>query len=71
MEGQLALDANDSLIRSNGPGKDLYQIGEIPPLGFVPPKMLAWTIRRERHGEPDQSFEIETVDTPSSTVMTS
>ena len=64
MEGQLALDANDSLIRSNGPGKDLYQIGEIPPLGFVPPKMLAWTIRRERHGEPDQSFKIETVDTP-------
>ncbi len=60
----MALDANDSLLRSNAPEKELYQIGEIPPLGFVPPKMLAWTIRRERHGEPDQSFKIETVDTP-------
>ena len=26
--------------------------------------MLAWTIRRERHGEPDQSFKVEIVDTP-------
>jgi crotonyl-CoA carboxylase/reductase len=30
--------------------KDLYEIGEIPPLGHVPPKMYAWAIRRERHG---------------------
>ena len=60
----MALDANDSLVRYDAPEKDLYEIGEIPPMGFVPPKMLAWTIRRERHGEPDQSFEIEIVDTP-------
>ena len=32
--------------------KDLYEIGEIPPLGHVPAKMYAWAIRRERHGPP-------------------
>ena len=32
--------------------KDLYDVGEIPPLGHVPEKMHAWAIRRERHGEP-------------------
>jgi crotonyl-CoA carboxylase/reductase len=49
----------------DAPRKDLYDIGEIPPLGYVPPKMHAWVIRRERHGEPDKSFQLEVVDTPS------
>jgi crotonyl-CoA carboxylase/reductase len=44
--------------------KDLYAVGELPPLGHVPARMHAWAIRRERHGEPDQSFQIEEVDTP-------
>ena len=33
-----------------GEVKDLYEMGEIPPLGHVPAKMYAWAIRRERHG---------------------
>ena len=45
--------------------KDLYNIGEIPPLGHVPKQMHAWVIRRERHGNPDKSFELEVVDTPA------
>ena len=45
--------------------KDLYPIGEIPPLGHVPAKMYAWAIRRERHGDPDKSFQLEVVDTPT------
>jgi hypothetical protein len=48
----------------DAPQKDLYEIGEIPPLGHVPERMYAWAIRRERHGEPDTSFQIEVVDTP-------
>jgi crotonyl-CoA carboxylase/reductase len=44
--------------------KELYEVGEIPPLGYVPPKMYAWTIRRERHGPPEQSMQVEVVDTP-------
>ena len=44
-----------------GNKKDLYGIGEMPPLGHVPENMHAWAIRRERHGEPEQSFELEIV----------
>ncbi len=46
------------------PKKDLYEVGEIPPLGHVPEKMYAWAIRRERHGEPEKSFKLEVVETP-------
>ena len=43
--------------------KDLYEIGEIPPLGHVPSKMYAWAIRRERHGAPETSMQVEVVPT--------
>lgn len=39
--------------------KDLYEIGEIPPLGHVPKNMYAWAIREERHGEPDTAMQCE------------
>ncbi len=48
----------------DAPQKNLYEIGEIPPLGYVPNKMYAWAIRKDRHGEPNTSFQIEIVDTP-------
>ena len=44
--------------------KDLYEIGEIPPLGHVPAKMYAWCIRKERHGQPNTAMVCEVVDTP-------
>ncbi len=44
--------------------KDLYEIGEIPPLGHVPAKMHAWSIRRERHGEPESAMQVEVVEVP-------
>ncbi|HEU0222318.1 MAG TPA: alcohol dehydrogenase catalytic domain-containing protein, partial [Paracoccaceae bacterium] len=46
------------------PQKELYAVGEIPPLGFVPPKMHAWCIRKERHGEPTTAMQVEVVDVP-------
>ncbi|MGF1606104.1 MAG: crotonyl-CoA carboxylase/reductase [Rhodothalassiaceae bacterium] len=46
------------------PKKDLYEIGEIPPLGHVPEKMHAWVLRRERHGPPTQAIKQEVVPTP-------
>ncbi len=46
-------------IKSVAPLKDLYDIGEIPPLGHVPEKMHAWAIRKDRHGPPDKSFQLE------------
>ncbi len=44
--------------------KDLYEVGEIPPLGYVPKQMYAWVIRRERHGPPETAVQVEVVDTP-------
>jgi crotonyl-CoA carboxylase/reductase len=46
-----------------GVKKDLYEIGEIPPLGYVPKNMYAWTIRKEREGEPDKAMQVEVVPT--------
>lgn len=31
--------------------KKLYEVGELPPLGEVPEKMYAWTLRSDRLGE--------------------
>ena len=45
--------------------KDVYDIGEIPPIGAVPKQMYAQVIRQERFGEPQQAFQIETVDVPA------
>src|SRR6202050_5351053 len=44
---------------SAAPLKDLYAIGEVPPLGPVPEKMHAWGIRKERTGPPEQGFTLE------------
>lgn len=43
--------------------KDLYAIGEIPPLGHVPRNMWAWVIRKERHGDPMTAMQQEIVPT--------
>ena len=45
--------------------KDLYELGETPPLGHVPKQMYASLIRPERFGEPRQAFQVETVDVPT------
>src|SRR2546428_12519002 len=43
--------------------KELYDIGEIPPLGHVPARMYAWAIRKERHGPPETSMRLEVLPT--------
>src|SRR6516225_1512203 len=43
--------------------KDLYAIGEIPPLGHVPKQMHAWVIRKDRHGPPESAMQVEVVPT--------
>src|SRR5262249_60601932 len=45
------------------PLKSLYELGEIPPLGHVPEKMHAWAIRKERHGPPESSMQVEVLPT--------
>ncbi len=44
--------------------KNLYEVGEIPPLGHVPENMYGWAIRRDRHGEPDKAMQLEVIKTP-------
>ncbi len=44
--------------------KELYDLGDAPPLGQIPPKMHAITVRRENFGEPKDAFRREVVDTP-------
>ncbi|WP_386684721.1 crotonyl-CoA carboxylase/reductase [Loktanella sp. R86503] len=61
METDMPLDLDTATKASPKP---LYAIGEMPPLGHVPDQMYAWTIRRERHGEPEKAFEVETVACP-------
>jgi len=44
--------------------KDVYALGEQPPVGEVPAKMHAWLIRQDRFGVPTQAFQKEVVDIP-------
>lgn len=44
---------------------EIFEVGAHIPLGVVPRKMHAWTIRREHHGEPSTAFRLETIDVPS------
>ena len=44
--------------------KDLYEIGEIPPIGEIPKRMYAQLIRPERFGEPEKAFQVEDLDLP-------
>ncbi len=49
--------------KSESVTKDLYDIGEIPPLGHVPKNMHAWAIRQDRHGPPEEAMQLEVVPT--------
>ena len=43
----MALDTQTSIADYDAPEKDLYEIGEMPPLGYVPKKMYAMAIPRQ------------------------
>jgi len=61
----MALDSNSPIADYDAPKKDLYELGEIPPLGHVPEQMYAWVLRQERHGEPTEALKVEVIDTPA------
>jgi crotonyl-CoA carboxylase/reductase len=44
--------------------QDLYEVGQIPSEGEIPPRMYAQVIRPGRFGEPEQAFHREAIDTP-------
>ena len=41
--------------------KDLYELGEQPPLGYIPKQMHAQVIRQDRFGEPMKAFQREVI----------
>ena len=43
---------------------DTFPLGELPPLGVVPKRMLAQVIRPARFGQPTQAFQQEEVPVP-------
>ena len=45
--------------------KDVYDVGEIPPVGEVPPRMHAQLVRPERYGEPEDAIRDEVIGVPS------
>jgi crotonyl-CoA carboxylase/reductase len=45
-------------------GKDLYEIGELPPVGEVPAKMHAQLVRPDRFGDPSTAIVDEVIDVP-------
>ena len=45
-------------------GKDLYQVGEIPPVGKVPRQMHAQLVRPGRYGEPRDAIRDEVIEVP-------
>src|SRR5665811_1494548 len=44
--------------------KDLYELGEAPPLGHVPARMHAQVVRQSRFGAPKDAFQPEVMNTP-------
>ncbi len=44
--------------------QEIYELGQVPELGVVPPKMYAQVIRAERFGEPKTAFQLEQVPVP-------
>src|SRR5207249_12251184 len=43
---------------------DVYGIGELPPIGEVPPRMHAMLVRPDRSGEPRDAIQDEVIDVP-------
>ena len=44
--------------------KQLYDLGDMPPLGEVPEKMHAYLVRQDRFGEPIDAWQREVINTP-------
>ena len=45
-------------------GKEIYDLGEMPELGYVPEKMHAFAVRQDRFGEPKDAWQREILNVP-------
>jgi crotonyl-CoA carboxylase/reductase len=44
--------------------KEIYEIGQVPPIGVVPKQMYAQVIRADRFGDPNHAFKVEKIAVP-------
>lgn len=47
----------------------IYDVGSLPPVGTLPEKMHAWTLRQEWLGDPATAFHEEIVPVPDPSSM--
>ena len=46
---------NSASVSDSRPVREIYDLGDQPPLGVVPEKMHAFCVRQERFGEPKEA----------------
>ncbi len=60
----LMIEVDTKEVETKEELKNLYEIGELPPLGHVPDFMYAYVIRPQNHGDLYKAFQQEIVETP-------
>src|SRR4051794_1045870 len=60
-EARLCFCESETMTSAN----NLYEIGDMPPIGVVPERMYAQTLRQANYGEPIKAFTREVVNVPS------
>lgn len=58
------VDAASTQRKTTRMRKELYALGELPPVGEIPERMLASVLRTERLGRPLDAFQVEEIPVP-------
>ena len=56
---------NSASVSDSRPVREIYDLGDQPPLGVVPEKMHAFCVRQERFGEPKEAWQREIIPIPT------
>ena len=56
---------NSASVSNSRPVREIYDLGDQPPLGVVPEKMHAFCVRQERFGEPKEAWQREIIPVPN------
>ena len=56
---------NSVSVSDSSPVREIYDLGDQPPLGVIPEKMHAFCVRQERFGEPKEAWQREIIPVPN------
>jgi crotonyl-CoA carboxylase/reductase len=62
--GSLGFGSFSTPVEGSFMAKDVYEIGELPPVGEVPARMHAMTVRPDRYGAPKDAIRDEVIEVP-------